>query len=1215
MNTYKKGITFGAWIKHAVFAISTSVFFCGVADAENPIYQYRKGHYKEAYPSLIKMAKNKDKKALYYLGLMKIHGYVVPRNETQGLSDIKLSAEKGYLRAEKFMAAYYLDEKNDPTKAFFWFKRAADKNDMLARMYVASAYLNGYGVKKNKDMARRYITRAAQQDNALAQYELAQMFLASKHRKSHRLGISWLKKSAKQGNQHAQYALAMMYREGADRLARSPEKANEWIGKVAKHTHPDTAYLMGEYYNQSELLPERMKAVDWYQKAVKAGHRDAKYKLGLMYLDPDINLNDKQGAFKLIESAASFGNKNAQAKLADLYEQGIGTNSNMQMAESWRNESKTTSEKEKRRATLAWLSQGETIRNLLDKAKVAGVFKHWHNKQVKKEGVINQNPSMSDIAKSDVFSPSLSITKPNSIKIYDLFDYIGPVHTSTQPGTKLVLPSYPIPSKDLTRKQVKRIYAQARLGNREAQFKMAQLHENGIVVEKSIPLALSWYTEAAAQNYLKAEYNLGMIYLLGKGGDKNFGTALYWLNRSAFKGNTKAQYALAKIYESGLGDPMSNHSISRDAERSKDMYTLAASENNPVAKLKLANFLDMEKGTKTETLASKKKRHQSVRELYEQAAIAGIEEAKLPLAFYYASSDVPNEKKEWAYGVAREAASQGDEKASLLLGLMYDRGIGVSPSRSRAVSWYETALEKDNLLAQFIMGTYYYDGDGVRQYKDKATRLLSQASDKSLPYADYNLAVIQSKNGGDFTSLMQKAASLNYDKASLYLADDTLLNNENSESVKDAVKIYQHLASLGYPKALLKLGYMHENGIYFKPNAQKASAYYYRAAKENNAKAQYLLGNLYMLGKLGHPDLNTASKWYKASAKNNFVPAYLALGYIAENFEHQYKKAAKWYQKAANQDSGLGQFNLALIFDYGKGHKANASEAIKWYEKAAKNNITGAKISLAKKYYLGDGVSRDEATAFKWYKQAAKAGDAQSIYQLGLMYEAGVGTDMNMSKAIDAYIKSGKKGNIDALLALGRIYQSGLGVKKDTARAMAFYKEVAKTGNQFARFQVAKYELMDSTEKKDKERAKKTFKLLAKSGYAPAQAVVRQLGIEEKSKKKDSDNDTTRTVAENAIASPAVEDKAVASLMYIDAIKDLNKGDTRQSQAVLKRIMVKFPSYEPAKHTLKRIEQGIEVSIPTPSESLANDTKPVLSSVSTASGVVEANKKKIESTQ
>lgn len=1199
MNRMNKDMKVGAWVKHVIVAVSASMLFVSVVNADNPIYDYRKGYYKKAYPGLKSMAEKKNKKALYYLGMMKVHGYVVPRNEEEGLRNIKQSAEKGYIKAEKFMGAYYLEEKNDPKKAFYWFKRAANKNDLLSRMYVASAYLHGYGVKQSKDMARRYITRAAQQDNALAQYQLAEIFLASKRSKSQRLGISWLKKAAKQGNQRAQYKLAMLYRDGADRLARSPEKAEEWIGKVKHHAHSDSDYLMGEYYNQSELLSERMKAIDWYQKAIASEHRDAKYKLGLMYLDPDININDRHGAFKLIESAANAGNKNAQAYLADLYEQGIGTTPSQQMADSWKNESKVTPEKERRRQTLAWLSQGEVINGLLDKEKVAGIFKHWHNDIVKKQGAINQNPSISDISKSQVFSPNLSITEPNSIKIYDLFDYIGPVHRASVPEKNFKLIVYPTPSKDISKQEVKRIYGQARVGNRDAQFKMGQLHESGTVVEKSTPLALAWYTEAASQNNLKAEYNLAMIYLYGKGVKKNYGTALYWLNRSAFKGNTEAQYALAKIYELGHGDPMSDHSISQDADRSKAMYTLAASENNPNAKLKLANFLDMEKGTQIETLSAKKKRHQSVRELYEEAAIAGIEEAKLPLAFYYASSEVPNEKKEWAYGVAREAASQGDEKASLLLGLMYDRGIGVSASRGRAVSWYETALEKDNLLAQFIMGTYYYNGDGVRAYKDKARRLLSQASDKSLPYADYNLAVIQSKNGSSFLTLMQKASSLNYNKASLYLADETLLNSQEGDSLEDAVKIYQQLAALGYPKALLKLGYMYDKGIYFKANAQKASEYYYRAAKENDPKAQYLLGNLYLLGKLGRPDINAASEWYEAAAKNAYVPSYLALGYIAENFQHNYVKATDWYKKAAEKESGLGQFNLALIYDYGKGNEPSPSEAIKWYEKAAKHNISGAKISLAKKYYLGDGVSRDEEEAYEWYKKAAKDGDAQAIYQLGLMYEAGVGTDINMTKAIGAYIKSAEKGDTAAKLALARIYQSGLGVEKDPLRALKFYEEVAKTGNIFANFQLAKYYLIKGIEKKDKDRAKKTFKSLAKKGYAPAKVAVKKLGIEEKPKKKKKDKGEEAVIVEKVIPNtPDVEDKAVASLMYIDAIKELNRGDTRQSQAVLKRITVKFPSYEPAKETLKRLEQGIAVSVPkppAPPEAVITET-PVLSS-------------------
>jgi enhanced entry protein EnhC len=1185
MDTHSKPIFSKTNMLKLTVALSFSIMLGGMANAQTAFYDYRKGHYKKAYPGIKKLATQKNKKALFYLGMMKIHGYVVPRNEEDGLSDIKLSAEKGYTKAEKFMGAYYLEEKNDPTKAFFWYKRAAAKNDMLSMMYTASAYLNGYGVKQNRDMARRYITKAAQQGNALAQYELAEMFLASRHRRSKRLGTAWLKKSAKQGNQRAEYKLATLYREGK-LLGRNREMAKEWMEKVKTQNHPDTPYLMGEYYRKSAYKPEKMKAVTWHQKGVANGNRDSKFKLGLLYLSPDINIMDKQGAFELIQSAAVLGNTEAQLKLAEMYDKGIAVPINPELASNWKTKAKSVTLSERKRRTHAWISRGKEIQGLFDKEKVAGVFKHWHNKNVKQKGIINQNPSMAETKKSEIFSPQLSMTSPNNIKVYDLFDYIGPVHKVTTPSQELTLTRFPISDKNVTAEEVRKIYGQARLGNRAAQFKMGQFHEDGLVVEKSIPLAMAWYQEAAAQNNLKAEYHIAMIYLYGAGGDKNYGKALYWLNRSAFKGNTKAQYALARIYETGMGDSDSNHSISPDPERAKDMYTLAASEDNAKAKLKLANFLDKEKGTKIETLKDKKKRHDAVRELYEYAAKSGIESAKLPLAFYYASSsNVPDVKKQWAYGVAREAASQGDENASLLVGLMYDRGIGVGKDKSRAISWYETALEKDNLLAQFILGTYYYHGDGVTQYKDKAKQLLGEASNKSLPYADYNLAVIQSRDGFPHLPLVEKAASLNYNKASLYLADEALLNNTDPYRLKSAVNVYHRLAALGYPKALLKLGYMYENGIYFKQNSKKAAEYYLKAAKENDRKAQYLLGNLYLLGKLGRPDPNMATQWYEEAASNGYVPAYLALGFIAEGFQHDYEKAGTWYQRAARSDSGIGQFNLALIYDYGKGGKSNPEKAVKWYEKAAINNITGAKINLAKKYLNGDGVARSEEVAFDWYQNAAKDNDPEAVYQLGLMYEAGVGTQKSMPKAINAYIKSAEKGDKQALLALARIYQSGLGVDIDKARALGFYEKVAKTGNQYAQFQIAKHLFMEKEDKKAEDKAKKMFKRLAKKGYEPAKLVVTQLGIEDKivKKKKDTKESTKNNEPEKNITMKAVvEDKAVASLMYIDAIKELNRGDTSRSEAVLKRIMVKFPSYEPAKETFKRLEKRVQVTLPAP---------------------------------
>ena len=62
-----------------------------------------------------------------------------------------------------------------------------------------------------------------------------------------------------------------------------------------------------------------------------------------------------------------------------------------------------------------------------------------------------------------------------------------------------------------------------------------------------------------------------------------------------------------------------------------------------------------------------------------------------------------------------QAAEQGNAKAQLYLGWMYDNGQGVRQDYTQAVQWYRKAAEQGDAEAQYNLGLMYYKGEGVRQ--------------------------------------------------------------------------------------------------------------------------------------------------------------------------------------------------------------------------------------------------------------------------------------------------------------------------------------------------------------------------------------------------------------------------------------------------------------------------------------------------------------------
>ena len=58
-------------------------------------------------------------------------------------------------------------------------------------------------------------------------------------------------------------------------------------------------------------------------------------------------------------------------------------------------------------------------------------------------------------------------------------------------------------------------------------------------------MAISWYTKAAQQGQLDAQYRLGLLYQNGNGTEKDLETAAKWLLMSAEGGYQPAKTAIA----------------------------------------------------------------------------------------------------------------------------------------------------------------------------------------------------------------------------------------------------------------------------------------------------------------------------------------------------------------------------------------------------------------------------------------------------------------------------------------------------------------------------------------------------------------------------------------------------------------------------------------------------------------------------------------------
>lgn len=1178
------------------------------AFADSEFNAYRLGHYNKAAEPLIAKA-GKDAIADYYLGRLYLYGYGQLKNTDLAIRYFAKSAQQGYLPAVQLMAKYSLMHDKNPEEAARWFKQAATAGDVNAQLYLAAAYLYGLGVKKNLDTANHYYIDAAKNGNSLAQYALAESFLDTKHAANKKLGVIWLTKSAASGNSRALTKLGRLYIAGLV-VDKDEEKGVELLNKAVAQNDTEAMVALGDL----ELAKgDNTKALEWYNRSVSLGDAQGYLQLAHAYLQEKSPLYAPQSGFLWTLKAAEKGSIPAKKELAELYQKGLGVSADQSMAKEWQTKAEADAKLKDKIPALdlaaLWLTNGKSNRFEDTSYQMDGILSAWNNASSLRNNTYNQAPQIDFVTAQDIFKPHFELTQPNDIPINSYFDALMGKH-SEFPENQWTYPLYPLSAQIESLEKVNsmvlskfdlpapyleanyygapndhisgdlmdiwtegwetqanyssvfnQMYFRAILGDAQSQFEIGQMFQYGIGIGQNDQAAIVFYQNAAEQQHLGAEYNLGILSLERAKDEKDYEAALNWLTDSAFKGNDKAQYVLARLLAQGKMGPDAKEYIKANPEQAQSMLYLSAANGYGLAQYQLADSLAKEQLTGL-PLDMKEHKIALIRQLYSGAAQSGVAQALLPLAFYNAM-DTKKANQQAAFSVAESEADGGDEHAALLVGMLYDRGIGTSADPAKAIYWYQRAGA--NPVSQFILGTYTTEGKGVALDKDKGMDLLKQSSEGHFAYADFNVSVLKQQSGQDFLPDLKKAYSLGNNQAGILLADYYLAENaqnHNPEQMNQAKDIYTGLAEKGDPNAQLKLAYMLDNGLGLSADPLAAQRWYMASAAQGNALAQYLLGQFYQVGELGGPDYTLAKQWYNKAAEK-LPQAFVALGFIDETVDDNYAQALKNYEQAASQGDAFGQYNLALMYQYGKGVSVDYQKAKALYTQASDKGLDLAMNQLGGMYYYGLGQEKNDQEALSWYKKAAALGNGNALYALGLFSETGVATKIDFPDAIKYYQEASKLGNEKAMLALARMYHYGQGVEKDHKASAELYQRLADRQNAYAQYQLGTYYLEGTAGERVPDKGRKLLEQASENGSKQARQVLQRLDAQAQGKVS-----FIEPVQMNAVDRFIGQD---AGRIYLSALNQWNRGDELKSRMMLQRLVSQYPAYVPARRAYERL--------------------------------------------
>lgn len=198
-------------------------------------------------------AKLNSSDAYYYLGEMSYDGIGIPKQIKQGIRYTQQAANLTNGLAFYRLGVIYQEGRDtikiDEDKAIKYFEKAkrlvidngVEANNPELLNIKGDMYLNGYGVIKNKSMAKEYFSKAANMEYPVAQFSLYQLLEESDEEEA----AKWLIESAKNGYPKAQYELGHYYLEKA-------EYGNfyNWISTATEGNYAPALRDMGAFYQE-----------------------------------------------------------------------------------------------------------------------------------------------------------------------------------------------------------------------------------------------------------------------------------------------------------------------------------------------------------------------------------------------------------------------------------------------------------------------------------------------------------------------------------------------------------------------------------------------------------------------------------------------------------------------------------------------------------------------------------------------------------------------------------------------------------------------------------------------------------------------------------------------------------------------------------------------------------------------------------------------------
>lgn len=244
-----------------------------------------------------------------------------------------------------------------------------------------------------------------------------------------------------------------------------------------------------------------------------------------------------------------------------------------------------------------------------------------------------------------------------------------------------------------------------------------------------------------------------------------------------------------------------------------------------------------------------------------------------------------------------DLANQGDSLARFYLANMYDKGLGVSKDKQKAIwlykSLYNELLEKAKT------------GDDVAQYY--MAIMQEKAPPSAIEGDSSELNSLKQKRWQQFIYWLSESAKQNNAKAQHKLGS-SYEHYEKIKNYEQALYWYTQAANNGLIDAQFALGYSYETGDIVPKSGEKAVFWYTKAANQGDLVSINSLANLYKIGVLVPQDGEKAIYWYTKASELKDADSQYWFGmmyFTGQSVPENYVLAHMWFNIAATYGNDL----------------------------------------------------------------------------------------------------------------------------------------------------------------------------------------------------------------------------------------------------------------------------------------------------------------------